>query len=87
VGLGAAIVLPMLAGTGTILLFANEMDRALNPKLPTVAPQPTNLPFAEIPDRVRKQLNGRPIQSIWGLRFFPGKSANRADRNAVESLA
>ena len=63
VGLAAAILILLLAVTGAILVFENEIDRALNPKLLTVAPQSTNLPVADLVDRARKQF-ARPIQSI-----------------------
>ena len=58
VGLAAALLVFLLAGTGAMLVFEGEIDRALNPKLLTVAPQPQNLPLTDLLDKVRQQEKG-----------------------------
>ncbi len=62
VGLAAALLVTALAISGTMLVFENEIDRALNPMM-KVAPQSGNLPIAAIVDRVRKQFN-RPVINV-----------------------
>ena len=64
VGLATALLVLVLSVTGTLLVFENEIDRALNPKLLTVAPQPVNLPLATLLDSARKAFAGRPILNI-----------------------
>jgi uncharacterized iron-regulated membrane protein len=59
-GLGAALLVVLLAATGTMLVYDGEIDRMLNPKLLTVAPQPQNLPVTEVIDCVRKQFKLPP---------------------------
>jgi uncharacterized iron-regulated membrane protein len=70
VGLTAAILVLLLAVSGTILVFENEIDRALNPKLLFVPAQPANLPVAELVDRIRKQMPGRVVVNV-GLNSRP----------------
>ncbi|MCU1233402.1 MAG: Propeptide, PepSY amd peptidase [Candidatus Solibacter sp.] len=62
VGLAAALLVTALAITGTMLVFENEIDRALNPMM-KVAPQAGNRPIAEIVDRVRQQFK-RPVLNV-----------------------
>ena len=64
VGLAAAILILLLAVTGTLLVFENEIDRLLNPKLLTVAPQPTNLPVTELVARIKQQLPGSLVVNV-----------------------
>jgi uncharacterized iron-regulated membrane protein len=83
VGLAAALLVTALAISGTMLVFENEIDRALNPMM-KVAPQAANLPIAAIADRVRKQFN-RPVINVglntradiaWQLMVPTGKQIN-----------
>ncbi|MCX6630271.1 MAG: PepSY-associated TM helix domain-containing protein, partial [Candidatus Solibacter sp.] len=64
VGLGAALLVALLAATGTMLVYDGEIDRMLNPKLLTVAPQPQNLPLTEIVNRVRQQFKGYAVVNL-----------------------
>jgi uncharacterized iron-regulated membrane protein len=59
VGLAAAVLVVLLAATGILLVFEGEIDRALNPKLLTVAPQPQNLPLTELLTKVRQEFKGK----------------------------
>src|SRR6266568_4863388 len=62
VGLAAALLITALAVTGAMLVFENEIDRALNPMM-KVNPQPGNRPIVEIVDRVRQQFK-RPVINV-----------------------
>ncbi len=62
VGLAAALLVTSLGVTGTILVFENEIDRALNPMM-KVAPQSGNLSIAQLTDAVSKQFQ-RPVINV-----------------------
>src|SRR3954471_24192480 len=62
VGLAAALLVTVLAITGTMLVFENEIDRTLNPMM-KVTPQAGNRSIAEITDVVRKQYK-RPVINV-----------------------
>jgi len=63
-GLGAAVLVFLLALSGTILVFDNEIDRFLNPKLLTVAPQSTNVPITDMIRSVQQAYPGHSVVNI-----------------------
>jgi uncharacterized iron-regulated membrane protein len=63
-GLGAGLLVFVLALTGTLLVFDNEIDRLLNPRLLTVAPQANNLPLADLAKRTEQAYPGHRTIAI-----------------------
>jgi uncharacterized iron-regulated membrane protein len=64
IGLASALLVLVLAATGTILVFDNDIDRVLNPQLLTVSTRGPNLPLATLIQRVRAQLGNRPLINV-----------------------
>ena len=54
VGLGAAILVVLVAGSGAILVFENEIERLAYPSWSYVTPQGQRLPLSQIGDAVQK---------------------------------
>jgi len=67
-GLCAALFLALLGITGTLMVFENEIDRALNPKLTWVGPGGHYLSLTEIQTRLERRYPG---YTITGLAFSP----------------
>lgn len=69
-GLAAALFLAVLGITGSLMVFENEIDRALNPKLTWIQPRDHYLSLTEIQTRLER---GYPGYTIAGLAFSPRK--------------
>jgi uncharacterized iron-regulated membrane protein len=64
VGMAAALLILLLAASGTLLVYENEIDRLLNPKLLTVTPQPGHMPLQELVTRVRQSFGNQPVVNL-----------------------
>jgi uncharacterized iron-regulated membrane protein len=69
-GLCAALFLALLGITGGLMVFENEIDRALNPKLTWIQPGDHYLSLTEIQTRLER---GYPGYTVAGLAFSPRK--------------
>jgi len=58
VGLAAAVLLLLIGGSGALLVFETQIDRALNPKLAKVSPTGTMLSLNELKIALERQYPG-----------------------------
>jgi uncharacterized iron-regulated membrane protein len=70
-GIIAGFIVSIVGVTGSILVFENEIDRALNPKLFTVLAQQHKMSFAEIIPVVRRNYPGLQIDYIYNEHDSP----------------
>jgi len=61
VGVAAAILLLLTGGSGALLVFEDQIDRALNPKLASVVPTGTTLSLTELKTALESQYPGDRI--------------------------
>lgn len=64
VGLVAAVLMLLLGGSGALLVFEDEIDRALNPRLTRVEPQGERLSLGELIGRVEAAHTGKKVMSV-----------------------
>jgi uncharacterized iron-regulated membrane protein len=69
-GLCAALFLALLGITGALMVFENEIDRALNPKLTWIQPGDHYLSLTEIKTRLERDYPGYTVAA---LEFSPRK--------------
>lgn len=60
-GLIAAVFLILLGVTGSLMVFEDEIDRALNPKLTWVTPGEKRLTLTEMKSRLEEKYSGRTV--------------------------
>jgi uncharacterized iron-regulated membrane protein len=64
-GLTAGIFLILLSVTGSLMVFEEEIDRALNPKLTWIKPSEKPLSLTEMKARLEKNLcRARPLPTL-----------------------
>jgi uncharacterized iron-regulated membrane protein len=78
----AGIFLTVLGVTGSFLVFENEIDRALNPKLTWVTPGEKRLTLTDVKSRLEERYPGRTV-----VGFFMSPRADIAWGAALESEA
>ena len=64
VGIAAALVLLLTGGSGALLVFETQIDRALNPGLSRVSPAGTALSLTELKSKLERQYPGYRVASF-----------------------
>lgn len=81
-GLIAAVFLTLLGITGSLMVFEDEIDRALNPKLTWVTPSEKRLTLTEMKSRLEERYPGRTV-----LQFLISPRNAMAWRATLQSKA
>jgi uncharacterized iron-regulated membrane protein len=64
IGIAAALFLFLAGASGTLLVFQNDLDRALNPRLSRVTASPTTLSLTELKSALERQYPGGVVSSF-----------------------
>lgn len=70
-GLGAGVIVALVGLTGSILVFRDEIDQALNPSLLRVTPRGKKLPFDQVIPMIREQQPALRFQYVYDEQGHP----------------